>query len=103
MTEIQLFIPAGVKAGKYELTAKDSNDAYLETMVLDIREDNVGGKPKFSFPQLDAESKEIHIYVNNVETGASAEVGSYIIRSDTKEYETVFEDVEAAFRQIGAM
>lgn len=104
IAEIQIFIPAGVKAGTYDLTAEDSAGNLLQTTTL-VCEEETGavGKPKFSLPLLDAENNEIHIYVKNTETGASAEVGSYIIRSDTKEHETVFEDVEAAFRQIGAM
>jgi hypothetical protein len=103
MTEIQLFIPAGVKAGKYELTAKNSSGVSLAETVLDIREDNAGGKPKFTIP-LPAEGDEgIQIYVTNQQTGEKAEVGSYIIRSDSGEYETVSENVEEAFRQIGAL
>ena len=52
------------------------------------------------YPDCSEENEKAEAYLVNYETKQEAVIGSYILHPETGTYDTISEDMEAAFRQI---
>lgn len=59
-----------------------------------------GSMTDYLYPDCSEENTKVEAFLVNYETKQEAVIGSYILHPETGTYDTITEDIEAAFRQI---
>ena len=82
---------------KFEISLKEVYETahWLELLF------ETGYMDDYMYPDCSEENTKVEAFLVNYVTKQEAVIGSYILHPETGTYETVTEDIEAAFRQVG--